>query len=45
MIKLQSTIEYTTALPRNQYPDTTAQRCHLKGIEAAINYLTKKGKN
>ena len=34
---------YESVQDRNQYPDNDSKRLHLKGIDAAIEYLTQKG--
>jgi len=43
-MRQQSKLQYYKALGKNSYPDNTSKRLHLKTIESAIAYLTKKGK-
>lgn len=39
---IHSHIEFDRSYNSNQYPDNTSKRFHLKGIEAAADYLKKK---
>ena len=35
-------IQFMLVIEKNQYPDNTSKRSHLKGIDAAQEYVNKK---